>query len=136
MFLASGTNLYLSVCCAEGGSGGIGQGHTSPVPGGTGPPLKVSGGTPAKPRVKLSTFLDPERRLPFPLAGSGRIAAQRAASQTGSGGVRRGPVNCPPKIPPSFRWLYGTRECLTLPAQTCITAHGKTPEPAIWATPE
>lgn len=49
MFSASGTNPYLLVCRAEGGSGGNWPGQARPVPGGTGTILEAYRGTPAKP---------------------------------------------------------------------------------------
>lgn len=135
MFSASGLDPYLLFRCA-GGSCGIQPGDTRSVPEGTGTKMKVYGGAPAKLKVKLSTSSGAQWHLPFPLAVSSSLSAQRAASQTGSGGGHRGPVNCSPNPSTSFHLLYGASNCFTLPAQKCITAITKTLELAIWATPK
>lgn len=79
---------------------------------------------------KLSTSLDTRWHLPFLLAGSSRLSAQRAASQTALEVLVEVLLIALQKYLLFFHRLYGTSDELPLPAQMHITAHSKT-----WSKP-
>lgn len=82
VFLLLGLTFYLLVCCAEGESVGIWLNHSWPVSRGTGTILKVYGGTPVHPQMKLNTSPDTQQHLPFQLAGSNRLCMQHHKQDT------------------------------------------------------